>query len=454
MQVASIEHPGSVWRVGEDRGRLAERRMTSIISASWVHLAPVAEAGALSVFRRVPAGGQGIRLQCVRTGKYVLAVEGRRDRWTAEGYALVAVGNGTLGSEVFQLDGSFLKTVHGGHINSRGKANPVRWHDNSMGPAGKIGTARWELRPAPAEQVAAARLTVDSPSLRKASVPTADAGCSDDSCRARIAIGIAVTSKGTTMAEVAHSPLFTLALPTLAEHTDFADPRFAFTLFLGFDVGDGVYDKQRDRVRAEAAKYLPASHVAVEMVAYSGGKAGAPSHAVSNAMTAAYEQGYDYFYQINDDTRIKTPGWAQALTRALRNSPLGVNVGVTGPRDETNIDILTHAFVGRPHFAIIGRLFDERFINWYSDTWLTELYQPDGAHAACGVDIKHETSYKKKTGMAERYVVDRAAHGDLAARVKAGRQKVDAWLKRHGGDVLRPEHADPIQVELCKHLAT
>ena len=39
----------------------------------------------------------------------------------------------------------------------------------------------------------------------------------------------------------------------------------------------------------------------------------------------------------------------------LRNSPLGTNVGATGPIDETNPDIYTHVFVGRPHFEIFGK---------------------------------------------------------------------------------------------------
>lgn len=73
----------------------------------------------------------------------------------------------------------------------------------------------------------------------------------------------------------------------------------------------------------------------------------APSYVVSALMQDAYDDGCDYFYQINDDTLIKTVGWAEVFTRELRNNPLGRNVGVTGPADTNNRRILTHAFVHR-----------------------------------------------------------------------------------------------------------
>ena len=64
-------------------------------------------------------------------------------------------------------------------------------------------------------------------------------------------------------------------------------------------------------------------------------------------MQDAYDDGCDYFYQINDDTLINTVGWAEVFTRELRENPLGRNVGVTGPADTNNRRILTHAFVHR-----------------------------------------------------------------------------------------------------------
>lgn len=73
----------------------------------------------------------------------------------------------------------------------------------------------------------------------------------------------------------------------------------------------------------------------------------APSYVVSALIKQAYDDGCDYFYQINDDTVINSPGWAETFTRILQTNPLGRNVGVTGPADTNNRRILTHAFVHR-----------------------------------------------------------------------------------------------------------
>lgn len=73
----------------------------------------------------------------------------------------------------------------------------------------------------------------------------------------------------------------------------------------------------------------------------------APSQIVSELVREAYADGCDYFYQINDDSKISTKGWDQKFTKVLRDNPLGENVGVTGPTDTNNPRILTHAFVHR-----------------------------------------------------------------------------------------------------------
>ncbi|CAM9632069.1 unnamed protein product, partial [Choristocarpus tenellus] len=74
---------------------------------------------------------------------------------------------------------------------------------------------------------------------------------------------------------------------------------------------------------------------------------GAPSRAVSRLVAQANQDGADYMYQINDDTIFITPRWAEVFATALRDNPLGRNVGVTGPVDTNNKRILTHAFVHR-----------------------------------------------------------------------------------------------------------
>ena len=46
--------------------------------------------------------------------------------------------------------------------------------------------------------------------------------------------------------------------------------------------------------------------------------------------------GCDYYYQINDDIRLSSRGWATELVGTLRANPYVPNLGVTGPLDTNN----------------------------------------------------------------------------------------------------------------------
>ena len=45
----------------------------------------------------------------------------------------------------------------------------------------------------------------------------------------------------------------------------------------------------------------------------------------------AYRDGADYFYLVNDDLEMVTPGWASTLVEMLRSNPLYPNFGVAAP---------------------------------------------------------------------------------------------------------------------------
>ena len=66
---------------------------------------------------------------------------------------------------------------------------------------------------------------------------------------------------------------------------------------------------------------------------------------------AAYEDGSDYMYRVNDDTQFSGP-WLHDAVRVLSSfSP--PNVGMVGPLcAEGNTLIMTHDFVHRTHLEI------------------------------------------------------------------------------------------------------
>ena len=86
-------------------------------------------------------------------------------------------------------------------------------------------------------------------------------------------------------------------------------------------------------------------------------------------MGAAFEDGADYMYRINDDTKFQGPWAMQAVSALRRMDP--PNVGVVGPLcDEGNQKIMTHDFTHRTHM----RIFDHCLVVQHQHPlWLFHL---------------------------------------------------------------------------------
>jgi hypothetical protein len=89
---------------------------------------------------------------------------------------------------------------------------------------------------------------------------------------------------------------------------------------------------------------------------------------------AAYRDGAEFWYRVNDDTKFVTPHWIRDFTAALQNfDPPGL--GVVGPTFKTgHLQILTYDFVHRTHWEIFGFQYPPAFQNWWSDDWITKVY--------------------------------------------------------------------------------
>jgi len=139
-------------------------------------------------------------------------------------------------------------------------------------------------------------------------------------------------------------------------------------------------------------------------------------------MQAGYDNGADYFYQINDDVKMKTPNWESTFTSQLQTTK---GFGVTGPTDESNTRILTQTFTHRTHLQIFDQYFPDPFRNWWSDDWLSEVYS-GCTFRSHGIMVQHQTS-----NVGQRYPVHEAA-GALRTEVMRGQEKIRAWLKVSG----------------------
>jgi hypothetical protein len=90
-------------------------------------------------------------------------------------------------------------------------------------------------------------------------------------------------------------------------------------------------------------------------------------------MGAAFDDGADYLYRVNDDTEF-TGAWADSAVTQLRamDPP---NVGVVGPLcEEGNKHIMTHDFVHRTHLLIFQLYYPSTLKDWWMDDWISFVY--------------------------------------------------------------------------------
>ncbi len=263
----------------------------------------------------------------------------------------------------------------------------------------------------------------------------------------RICIGVPMTSKGTTMGSVEDSPLWSNLFDSFMKSIDWRSNKYMFRFYLGFDKGDDLYDTGdawsdlRTEFRARAAYRIKEQLVPEDEVDKILDKMltlklhhfdhlqGAPTQVVSQLMLDGYVDGFDYFYQVNDDTIIETPNWPTTYIDTLLTNPTVSNLGVTGPLDTNNDKIFTHAFVHRTHFEVFGHLFPASFKNWWSDDWISTVYGKEHTFHLKDVTIKHNVGAQKESGYT-RYEVDQGAQHRLSAELRKGHIQIDEWLKK------------------------
>lgn len=158
---------------------------------------------------------------------------------------------------------------------------------------------------------------------------------------------------------------------------------------------------------------------------------GAPSQAVVGLVRIAFNDGADYFFQVNDDSVIVTKDWPAAFIGILVSNPIFPNLGVTGPVDTNNDRILTHAFVHRTHINIFGSFFPPSFKNWWSDDWISTVYGRLHTFRMYDVILTHNVQ-SQKTGAFNRYAIDEAAQYFLHKELRKGFVIISRWLKTKG----------------------
>lgn len=242
-----------------------------------------------------------------------------------------------------------------------------------------------------------------------------------------IAVGMGITSrlrKGkdgqSEKVHVEELLFFKTLMPSFCET---ASPGFLYHFYIAFDFND-PYFSQIDQLKAFNEHFSHIRNTTCSRLTHLGlnfvncSHSRKPAWAQNDAMMSAYMDDNDYFYRINDDTKMKTKAWTEIfINKLLEYDP--PNIGVVGPSHSGgNTNILTYDFVHRSHVDVFGFYYPRDFTDWHGDRWITEVYKPDRITKISSVKLKHTLS------SGTRYKSHRVKKDKVAAIIQKEKTKL------------------------------
>ena len=192
-------------------------------------------------------------------------------------------------------------------------------------------------------------------------------------------------------------PIFAYFLPTFCST---AETGYIYHFYMAHDHNDvffkvmsnmKLFKERFINITKSQCHHLDIINLHMVKVLYSG----KPAWAQNDAVMAAYKDGRDFFYRVNDDTMMISTNWTHILIGELRKMvpPL---VGVVGPTDYGGYtNILTYDFVHRTHIDIFGYHYPREFFGWYGDNWITRVYLPNRSTKLKSVTVNHVHRYTR-----------------------------------------------------------
>ena len=231
-----------------------------------------------------------------------------------------------------------------------------------------------------------------------------------------VAIGCAVTTRDMSQSELDNigqsMAFFTTLLPSVCQTIS---KHYIYKFYLAYDQHDALFSREKSRELFQeifnnmTEKSCPKGvNIGLNFVHCN--HTGNPAWAQNDAMMQAYMDNSTYFFRVNDDSSIVTPGWTEKFILVLQSYD-PPNVGVVGPTNSgDNLRILTHDFVHRTHIDLFGYYYPRIFKNWYADGWITHVYEPNRSTKVKEIKVDHTrergTRYNK-TKQPEDFVWDR-----------------------------------------------
>ena len=148
--------------------------------------------------------------------------------------------------------------------------------------------------------------------------------------------------------------------------------KFDYTFYLGYDDNDSFFEQNHNNLKIRFNK-------TDKLYCKSDFKAD-PCSYWDFLFKQAVKDGNEYLVQYGDDISIISNSWTSYFVSILKEHN---NFGVTGGCDigywinrleNGSIGILENIFFHKSHFNYFDRVFDKRLKTWYSDDYISNLY--------------------------------------------------------------------------------
>ncbi len=219
---------------------------------------------------------------------------------------------------------------------------------------------------------------------------------------ASVVVGLAITTNRATQLPSSPigitTPFFNSLMPSFCQT---ASQGYNYRFYLAYDAQDEHFKQNVFRITFASAfedyvaSYCPQnSSYSITLVRCD--YMGKPAWAQNDAMIEAYLDNADYYYRVNDDSVMQTPGWTETFIDTLAKGEYP-NVGVVGPSHSGGSKtILTYDFVHKTHLEVFGFYYPRLFWAWFADSWITELYKPNMSTKVESVKLYHTQEHGQR----------------------------------------------------------
>lgn len=201
----------------------------------------------------------------------------------------------------------------------------------------------------------------------------------------KVAMIIPMTSRNRNFESIKNTPFFRIIYQSLKRTIE---EGYQYKVFLGVDDDDDFFIFNKEEI-----ENLKFDNVDIEMYVINNHQH-SPVGVWNELFKIAYNEEYEYFYQIGDDILLVDKDWTSKFISNLESNL------ATGPLDVNMDKLMTQSFVDRRHYETFGFYFPTEFKNWFCDNWMHTVYQVTN-----NLNWDHDIRVRNSGG-AERYDID------------------------------------------------